>query len=85
MQDCKPQWMPCETDIKIVDKSNVKPTDKKYYWEIVGNLIYVMTATHLYICYIATKLLQYSAKPTMYQLIRAKQVLHYLKGTKHIV
>lgn len=44
MQVCKPRSMPCEIDSNLMDESNAEPVYRKYYREIVGSLIYVMTA-----------------------------------------
>lgn len=76
MQDCKPQSMPCEMDINILNESNTEPADRTSYWVIVGSL----TAAHPNICYAVTKLFQYSVKPNVEHFIRAKQVLCYFKG-----
>lgn len=56
-------------------------TDPKEYREIVGSLIYAMTCTRPDISWIMSKLSQTLANPKMENLVAAKHVLRYLKGT----
>ena len=51
------------------------------YREIVGSLIYIMTATRPDLCFIVTKLSQYLSMPDDTHMIIAKHVLRYLKAT----
>lgn len=53
--------------INMLGESNAELAVKKYYWKIVS----ILTATHLGICYVVIKLLQYSEKTTMDHLISA--------------
>ena len=55
--------------------------DVRLYREIVGSLVYIMTATRPDLCYSVTNLSQHLAKPTLAHLNAAKHVLRYLKGT----
>ena len=82
MQDCKPRATPCELGVnKISSESEETFTDKKVYQEIVGSLIYVMTATRPDLSFIVTKLSQFMSNPSSCHLYLAKHVLRYLKGT----
>ena len=85
MDDCKPRSTPCEMNPthKITEYDNVPLNEQhlKRYRQIVGSLIYVMTATRPDIAYIVTKLSQYMSCATQYHMTMAKQTLRYLKGT----
>ena len=82
MQNCKERSTPCEMNVnKVVDDDCAELADVKLYREIVGSLIYVMTATRPDISYIVTKLSQHMVKPTITLLTMAKHVLRYLKST----
>ena len=83
MSDCKPKPTPCALGIE--KECDVKPkelSDPRLYRAIVGSLIYVMTGTRPDLCYVVTKLSQNMAKPSESDLILAKHVLRYLKGTR---
>ena len=53
----------------------------KLYREIVGSLIYAMTATRPDLSYVVTKLSQKMSAPSMQDMNVAKGVLRYLQGT----
>ena len=81
MENCKPRKSPCHEGLdKEPDDSQVLD-DPRLYREIVGSLIYAMTATRPDISYVVTKLSQNMSKPTTQNLIVAKGVLRYLRGT----
>ena len=80
MADCKPRSTPCEMGKVSVDESEL--ADARLYRELVGSLIYLMTATRPDLSYVVTILSQHMAKPTMTHFTMAKHVLRYLKGTK---
>ena len=65
---------------KVSNIKSPKLSDPRIYSEIVGSLIYVMTATRPDLCYIVTKLSQKMSEPTVAYLGAAKHVLRYLKG-----
>ena len=80
--ECKPKVTPTVLGLdKVVDTKSPELKDPTLYREIVGSLIYVMTGTRPDLCYIVTKLSQNMSKPTEANLIAAKHVLRYLKGT----
>ena len=81
MKDCKPRSTPCEMDAGKIMNDDSEPVDGRLYREIVGSLVYVMTATRPDLCFIVTKLSQYLAKPNASHMNVAKHVLRYLKGT----
>ena len=55
MQNCKPRSTPCEMNSS---KNN------RLYREIIGSLVYIMTATRPDLCYSVTKLSQHLSPPT---------------------
>ena len=82
MIDCKPKSTPCDLSvITLLGDSSEYLEDSKYFREIVGCLIYVMTCTRPDLCYIVTKLSEKLANPTKAHLSIAKHVLRYLKYT----
>lgn len=56
-------------------------TDPKKYREIIGSLIYAMTCTRLDISWIVSKLSQKLSCPREEDMVAAKHVLRYLRGT----
>jgi hypothetical protein len=84
MQNCKPKYTPCEMNVNKICNDQSELADERLYREIVGSLIYVMTATRPDLCYIVTNLSQHMARPTStHMIIIAKLVLRYVKGTIH--
>ena len=82
MEDCKPKATPCELGSnKVLSEDSTELADARLYREIVGSLIYCMTATRPDLCYSVTKLSQHMANPTKAHLNMAKHVLRYIKGT----
>ena len=81
MENCKPRKSPCDEGLdKEPDDSQVL-NDPRLCREIVGSLIYAMTATRPDISYVVTKLSQNMSEPTTQNLIVAKGVLRNLRGT----
>ena len=82
MENCKPKNTPSEMD---VNKQNNEPLDEsqhKIYRQIVGGLIYIMCSTRPDLAFIVTILSQHMSNPSEGDLVMAKHVLRYLKGTK---
>ena len=87
MEDCKPKQTVCDINVnKLLDQTC--ETDKKTesmkierYREIVGSLIYIVTATRPDLCFIATTLSRYLSMPDDTHMVIAKHVLRYLKAT----
>ena len=78
MTDCKTRATPCEQNLEY--NSNI-PVDTKKYRELVGSLIYAMTCTRPDISWIVSKLSQKLSNPNADDMVAAKHVLRYLKGT----
>ncbi|PIK49004.1 hypothetical protein BSL78_14110 [Apostichopus japonicus] len=80
MSDCKPRSTPCEVKVGNHSDQNEK-VDPKRYREIVGSLIYLATCTRPDIAWVVGRLSQNLADPRVEDLVTAKHVLRYLKGT----
>ena len=81
MQNCKPKYSPCDVNVNKFCSESAEPVDSKLYREMIGSLIYVMTATRPDLCYIVSKLSQYMSNPTVNHLIAVKHVLRYIRAT----
>ena len=84
MSNCKPRATPSELKVKsnrYEEENNNEIENPKDYREIVGSLIYAMTCTRPDISWIVSKLSETLAKPKTQDLLAAKHVLRYLKGT----
>ena len=82
MTECKPKVTPMVSGLeKIADTESPELTDPILYRAIVGSLIYIMSGTRPDLSNVVTKLSQNMARPTEANLIAAKHVLRYLKGT----
>ena len=76
--NCKPRFTPSEQKVEFDGETLVDP---RRYREAVGNLVYPMTCTRPYICWVVTKLSQFLVAPMIGHWIALKHVLRYLKGT----
>ena len=84
MSDCKARSTPSELKVECVstDKDDSSQlVNPREYREIVGSLIYAMTCTRPDISWIVSKLSQTLANPKADNMVAAKHVLRYLKGT----
>ena len=54
MQNCKPRSTPCEMNSSKVNEESSSPAENRLYREIVGSLVYIMTATRPDLCCSAT-------------------------------
>ncbi|GFR76714.1 retrovirus-related pol polyprotein from transposon tnt 1-94 [Elysia marginata] len=81
MTDCKPKYTPCAINLNKFLNEPAEKADARLHKEIVGSLIYIMTATRPDLCYVVTRLSQYMAEPTKNHMVAAKHVLRYLKAT----
>ena len=78
MTDCKPRSTPCE---QRFESTGVQMSEGRQYREIVGSLIYIMTCTRPDLSWIVSKLSQTLSNPKEGDLVAAKHVLRYLKGS----
>ena len=79
MQDCKTKTIPCDVSVAQLTVDDTECSDPKFYREIVGSLIYLMTSTRPDLAYVVTFLSQFMSKPQVSHLNVAKHVLRYLK------
>ncbi|KAF6039298.1 hypothetical protein EB796_002391 [Bugula neritina] len=84
MADCNPVYTPAEKDLQLE-----KATDDEYehskdypYRQVIGSLIYLMTATRPDLAWIIGKLSQHLERPGPAHIAALKRLLRYLKGTK---
>ena len=79
MLDCKVRTTPCEQRFgSVAGRAEV---DSTRYKEIVESLIYLMTSTRPDISFVVSKLSQKLSCLTMEDMLVAKHILRYLKGT----
>lgn len=84
MSGCKSRATPCEIKgegVRNEEEKSKELVNPREYREIVGSLIYAMTCTRPDISWIVSKLSQTLANPKAENLVAAKHVLRYLKGT----
>ena len=84
MQDCKPT----NTPLPIKSATNIEPDNKPLqdinkYQQIIGSLIFISNATRPDIAYAVSHLARAMHAPLESDLIAAKRVLRYLKGTRN--
>ena len=79
MTHCKPRTTPCEQRLESTESSEA--VEPRKYREIVGSLIYLMTCTRPDISWVVSKLSQKLSCAKIEDMITAKHVLRYLKGT----
>ena len=79
MSECKPRLTPCEQ--KPGDFDHKEKVNPKRYREIVGSLLYLALGTRLDIAWVVSKLSQCLDDPEGEDLVTAKDILRYLKGT----
>ena len=58
LENCKPRKSPCDEGLDKEPDNSPPLSDPKLYREIVGSLIYAMTATRPDLSYVVTKLSQ---------------------------
>ena len=87
MTECNPTQTPADKHVvleKATEDEHNKVLKSNYpYRQVVGSLIYLMTATRPDISWIVSKLSQFLEKPGPQHVTAAKRVLRYLKATKN--
>ena len=79
MTSCKPVSTPACIDIETIEVSG--PCDASQYQEIVGSFLFLSTRTRLDISVAVNLISRHNANPTDANMISAKRVLRYLRGT----
>jgi hypothetical protein len=77
MLKCKSMYTPMETKLKLLVDTSSESVDVTLYRQIIGSVMY-LTNTMLDICF---ALSQYLVEPKRVQIIVAKHMMRYLKGT----
>ena len=80
MMDCKAMNTPMASNLKLLSDASLETVDATMYRQIIGSLMYLMN-TRLDIFFVVNTLSQYLTDPRSVQLIAAKHILRYLKGT----
>ena len=86
MEPCKPTPTPAEKNLQLKQataEENSKIEDYPYR-QIIGSLMYLMTATRPDICWTVSKLSQFLDQPGPEHVTALKHLLRYLQGTKTI-
>lgn len=86
MQDANPVKIPLDPNVKLESKNShdAAPTISGDYASLMGSLMYTTIGTHPDIPYAINKLCAFNNNPDLIHWSAAKQVLHYLKGTKEL-
>jgi hypothetical protein len=80
MPDCNSVLTPVEVGTKLVKESNERLVESTLYKQIVGSLMY-LCHSRPNICYGVRLISRYMDKPRVSDMIAAKCVLRYIKGT----
>ena len=80
MMDYKSITTPMTTNTKLLCDTSSEIVDATMYKQMIGSLMYLMN-TIPYICFVVNTLSQFMVEPRRVQLIAAKHVMRYLKGT----
>ena len=80
--DAVPCSIPCEPGVYELLREPSQPLENPTaYRELIGSLIYLMTATRPDLAFIVTLLSRFMQKPTRMHLKIGRRVLRYLKAT----
>jgi len=83
MADCNPVYTPAEKDLQLEKATDEYERSKDYpYRQVIGSLIYLMTATRPDLAWIIGKLSLHLERPGPAHIAALKRLLQYLKGTK---
>ena len=84
MNEAKPRSLPCDPSVyDLLRQQSEYLENPRPYRELIGSLIYLMTATRPDLAFTVTLLSRFMQKPTKMQYTIGLGVLQYLKGTKH--
>jgi hypothetical protein len=83
MQDCNPVATPIDPNNRLMETSDHdERVDATCYQQIIGSLMYLVTATRLDLAYTITHLSPFNSNPSKQHMTASKRVLQYLKGTR---
>ena len=81
MLECKVMATPMDSKLKMLADDSLELVDVTYYRQIIGSLMY-LTNSRPEICFVVNTLSQYLVQPRrVHDLVTAKHVMRYLKGT----
>ena len=80
MMDCKAMTTPMASNLKLLSDASSESVDAMMYHQMIRSLMYLMN-TRPYILFAVNTLIQFLTDPRHVQLIFAKHILRYLKGT----
>ena len=81
LSNCTPVKTPCATDFLAPDDGTSDACDKSLYLSIIMSLMYLARMSRPDILFPVTYLATKSANPTAHNLLQAKRILRYVKGT----
>ena len=80
MLECKVMATPMESNLKLLADESLELVGVTHYRQIIGSLMYLKN-TRPDIYFVVNTLIQYLVQPRWVQLVAAKHVMRYLKGT----
>ncbi|KAI0996963.1 hypothetical protein K3495_g11220 [Podosphaera aphanis] len=82
MNDCNPVSTPIEPNHRLrAAQQGEDRANGTYYQQIIGSVMYLVSATRPDLAYTISHLSQFSSDPSKTHLGAAKRILRYLKGT----
>ena len=83
MANCKPSQMPISLSMQLSDNNSLHLArrDHKLFQRLIGQLIFLITATQPDISFAINQLSQFLAGPRQVHLAVAKHVLYYIQAT----
>ena len=82
MQDCNPISTPIDPNHRLMATTEGNGIEATPYQQIIGSIMYLVTATRPDLAYTITHLSQFNSNPSKEHFTAAKRVLRYIKGTK---
>ena len=78
--DCKTMATPVASNLKLLNDASLDLVDATMYHQMIGSLMY-LTNMRLDICFVVNTLSQFPTDLRHVNLIAAKHILSYLRGT----
>ncbi|KAI1001438.1 Retrovirus-related Pol polyprotein from transposon TNT 1-94 [Podosphaera aphanis] len=85
MHDCNPVSLPIDCNHRLMSAIDGEPrANATLYQQIIGSIIYLVSATRPDLAYTISHLSQFNSDPSITHLGVSKRVLRYLKGTRDL-
>ena len=85
MQDCNPVSTPIQCNQKLIAATDEDMrANATTYQQIIGSIMYIVSATRPDLAYTISHLSQFNSDPSLSHQSAAKRVLRYLKGTRNL-